>query len=128
MQCQDYNIPQFGKNINLTATHPPCQPISLLFWKKEISFYIHAWDSLNSRGNPTRSRKIHDLIEYMMKKDAQRQGVPSQAWGPFPLTEFRNIIQALKQGGGGEGIISKWGVRSLYSTHHANSQPYFCSL
>jgi hypothetical protein len=71
----------------------------------------HAWDSLLSRGNPTRSREILDLIKYIKKKELWQQGIPSQVRLPFTLTEFRSVVHALKGGGSGsQGTIAKWGV------------------
>jgi hypothetical protein len=55
------------------ANPAKCCFSSLLFWKKALTFYMpnkhHAWDSLLSRGNPTHSREILDLIKFIKKKE-----------------------------------------------------------
>jgi hypothetical protein len=111
MNLKAFGSPNPGPDANPTG----CRSSTILYWKKAISFCMpnkhHPWDSLNERGNPTRSREILDLIKYVKKKEVCHQGVPSQARWPLTLAEFRSIIHALKAGeGGGGGPLSKYGI------------------
>jgi hypothetical protein len=69
MNFKAFGTPHPPANANPTG----CRSSTLLFWKKAISFYVpnkhHPWDSLNERGNPTRSREILDLIQFAKKKE-----------------------------------------------------------
>jgi hypothetical protein len=110
MNYKTFGTPFPGPDANPAG----CRSSTIQFWKKSISFFIpnkhHPWDSLMEQSNPTRSREILDLIKFVKKKEVRRQGVPSQARRPLTLAEFRNVVQALKTGQGGEGSLAKYGV------------------
>lgn len=72
---------------------------TLMQHKKSISYYMPqqsiGWNPLTLTGNPTRSREVRDLIQYVKKKEVRNQGKNSQARRALVDVEFLATLEKL---------------------------------
>ena len=71
---------------------------TLEFWKKAISYFMpltSTWDDTKEEGNPTKSRKINNLIKAVKKKEARMLGRTGQADRAFTLDEFIQMLDLI---------------------------------
>ena len=77
---ETYNIPEPPEGHNL---NPEIQSNTIKYWKKVLFLFVPnlliAWNELSGQGNPTRSKKLNDLIKKVKKKEGHGQGAPTQA-------------------------------------------------
>ena len=94
---------------------PHMRKHSLEYFKKAISNYmpnrLFAWNAIINAGNPTRSKEVNDLIKYVAKKEARREGAPSQARRSITKEEFVRTIKILKENGTHRNM--KYGIPAL---------------
>ena len=83
---------------------------SLYNWKKQISWFMPnkgmAWDYQVTRGNPTKSHEVNDLIKEVKKKETRRQGAPPKKRRPMEAAEFEKLIEMLENFGGKLGYFT----------------------
>lgn len=73
-----------------------CRSTSLEVYKKALSWYmpnnLSGWDHINNTGNPTKSKPVNDLINYVRLKEVRKQGVAPAAKRALTQAEFRAIL------------------------------------
>ena len=73
---------------------------SVKAWKKSLSYFMPnnnmQWVETQNLGNPTKSRDIAKFLKTIMKKEAARLGMPSQARRAIHVAEFEQAIETLK--------------------------------
>jgi hypothetical protein len=92
-----YGIPNPGENDK--PKHG--RSSSLEYYKKAISAYMPnkhiPWDSLEGKGNPTRSKEVSDLIKAVEKAEVRSQGKDSEAVRPMEMIEYRTVQSVLAE-------------------------------
>ena len=99
MNKETFGTDDPGENFGEMTPLVRCWTIEM--WKKAISHYIpnrlFPWDSLRASGNPTRSKEVNDLIKYVKKKEARREGADSKARRSIKKEEFALVIKLPKR-------------------------------
>ena len=78
-----FNFRAFGTTAPTPETRPTSRSNSLQHWKKALSCHMpnqnHQWDETASRGNPTKSQALDDLIERVKRFEVRSHGAPPKA-------------------------------------------------
>ena len=87
---------------------------SLLYWKKALSSFMPqhnvVWDG--TRGNPTRSSALNELIRRVRRYEVRGQGSASQARRPLTEAEFRASVIEMRKG---PDIYMRYGLPALFA-------------
>ena len=91
----------FGKEDVCAADVPLFwRAVSLEYHKKAISYFMidkkHMWNETNEMGIPTRATIINNLLDFIVKKQAQQLGKASNVVRALTITEFAQIITILR--------------------------------
>jgi len=113
-----YDVPEPEEDHDL---NPLIRSNTIKYWKKTLSFFmpnrLTAWNELTGHGNPTRSRKLNDLIRKVKRKEVRGQGAPSRARRSITGNEYRRVLDILKDEG--QDIVWKYGIPAMmnYQLH-----------
>jgi hypothetical protein len=78
------------------------QHSAILFDKKAISFWMpnrEKWSVTRTKGNPTQSKDVIDLLKAVKKKEVRKQGEKSQVRRPMVGKEFESMPKLLLEAG-----------------------------
>ena len=92
-----FNVRAYGTPSPTPETKPKvARSNTLLDLKKKISWFMPLremqWHPISKQGNPTKSRKVNDVVNAVKKAEVRHEGKPLQATRPFALTEFLQIL------------------------------------
>ena len=91
---------------NANPSSPSDQPIycrssTLEYKKKAISSFLPhqnmPWDDITQKGNPTRSRAVHHMIQKVKVHEVRGTGVKSNARRAVEWEEFVNVLVAVRE-------------------------------
>ena len=66
------------------------------YYKKALSYWMNSmgpWDPNQETGNPTRSKKVNDLLKVLKRLETRGVGAPAQADRAFTIGEFKQIME-----------------------------------
>ena len=99
-----------GPNVN--PTHVRLN--ALQTWKKQISHFspskLMKWDAMSNVGNPTKSIKVNNMIQKVMKKEVRKQGKASTAQQPTTHQEFKEAQNILMNKSRPTDVICHHGI------------------
>ena len=84
--------------------------------KKAISFFMpnrEKWSATRMEGNPTQSMQVNGLIRRVRKKEARKQGVPTQARRPILGQEFVAMHELLNEYDGARRSWKRYGISAM---------------
>ena len=88
---------------------------SILYWKKQISFFMpnrmQPWDHIGNTGNPTRCNQMASLLKQVKRMEARGIGRPSEARDSISETQFRLMNQVLLDTEA--SLIEQYGIPAL---------------
>ena len=90
-------------NANPSSSDQPiyCRSSTLEYKKKAISSYLPRqnmpWDDITQKGNPTRSRAVHHMIQKVKVHEVRGTGVKSNARRAVEWEEFVNVLVAVRE-------------------------------
>ena len=90
-------------NANPSPSDQPiyCRSSTLEYKKKAISSFLPRqnmpWDDITQKGNPTRSRAVHHMIQKVKVHEVRGTGVQSNARRAVEWEEFVNVLVAVRE-------------------------------
>ena len=90
-------------NANPSPSDQPiyCRSSTLEYKKKAISSFLPRqnmpWDDITQKGNPTRSRAVHHMIQKVKVHEVRGTGVKSNARRAVEWEEFVNVLVAVRE-------------------------------
>ena len=90
-------------NANPSPSDQPiyCRSSTLEYKKKAISSFLPRqnmpWDDITQKGNPTRSRAVHHMIQKVKVHEVRGTGVQSNARRAVEWEEFVNVLIAVRE-------------------------------
>jgi len=78
-----------------------CRSSTLEYKKKAISSFLPhqnmPWDNITQKGNPTRSKAVHHMIQKVKVHEVRGTGVKSNAHRAVEWEEFVNVLVAVRE-------------------------------
>ena len=82
----------YGKENPSQNDTPVKQSDIIKYYKKALSYWMTSmgpWDDIQKRGNPTRSKKVNDLLKVLKRVETRGMGAEGCADRAFTMGEFK---------------------------------------